>query len=586
MYKEINSVLWGADIFNKYTLLIVFWFCAVAGSLLWNIQDHKKDIEKVLLDRGRSLYEVILLHRQWNSMHGGVYVPVTEKSRPNPYLLDPLRDLTCNAGLKLTKVNPAFMTREVGKLSQDSNYVQFNITGLKTLRVGNVPDKWETKTLKSFKDGATENFVFIDDEDKGSHYRYMAPLYVNQSCLTCHGKQGYKEGELLGGISVSFDADEVVFVSSNHVFHMIEVHGVALLFGLLLISGLAHYSIKADRKVEGERARFRDLVQLTNAIHWEVDIATMKFTYISPNVEDLLGYPATDWKDFDFWANVLHPEDREWATNYCKDHIAISDDHIFTYRVISADGREVWIRDIVSVVADANGNPVKLQGLFIDDTQLKSAESNLKISLNEKTVLLKEVHHRVKNNMAVIMSLQSLQLGRIDDGPAKEVLTNNMQRIRSMALVHEMIYQSDDLASIDAAEYLNRMSSYISSIYSFPRAAVDIEVEFDQSCQDLDNLIPMGIIVNELLSNAMKHAFENYEGAHISMSLKCTDDGQAELIVKDNGKELPEDELIKDSASLGFKLVYALVDQIDGSLEIKRDKGTAFHIKYDSKRKS
>jgi PAS domain S-box-containing protein len=565
---------------------MVFWASTVVASLLWNLNDHEKNTDRILIDRGRSLFEMVLVHRQWNSEHGGVYVPLTDSSLPNQYLIDPLREVTCTAGLELTKVNPAYMTRQLSELATSEDIVHFHITSLSPIRPGNEPDDWETEALRSFEQGSREEFELIKGDGNGDNYRYMAPLYTEKSCLRCHAEQGYRVGDVRGGISVSFDAEEIEDAAGQHMSHMVIVHGLALLIGFVFISWFAGYSRKADRKLEDERRRFQDLVELTGAVHWEVDISTLRFTYISPKVEALLGYPASDWKDFDFWVSTLHPEDRQWAPAYCNEQTAMSQDHIFTYRALAADGREVWIRDIVNVVTDESGRPVKLRGLFIDDTEIKKAEAKLKQSLTEKEVLLKEVHHRVKNNMAVIVSLQSLQAKDLEDGLAKEALAENMRRIRSMALVHEMIYQSDDVASIDVSDYMERLALYVSGIYQFPKDGLSLDVDFRGACQDLDMLIPLGLISNELISNAMKHAFDDYSGANITISLSRDENGEVGLAVEDNGRGLPEGMTLESAGTLGLKLVKALVEQIDGSLDIRREGGTAFHIRFTSKHKA
>lgn len=572
--------------FNKYLILVLFWCSTVLVSLAWNLHDHERNTRNILIDRGRSLFGMVLMHRQWNAEHGGVYVPLSETSQPNPYLIDPLREITCTGGLELTKINPAYMTRQLSMLSQEESSVHFHITSLSPVRPGNMADNWETGALRSFKEGIREKFELLEGGLQSGHYRYMAPLYTDKSCLKCHAEQGYVEGDVRGGISVAFDAEEISAASRNHMTHMTFVHMGALMMGFLFISLFAGYSRKADRKLQDERNRFQELVELTDAIHWEVDIATLRFTYISPQVEDLLGYPAEDWKDFDYWVSRLHPEDREWAPPYCMEHTARSEDHIFTYRSIAADGRVVWIRDIVSVVTDDEGRPVTLRGLLLDDTELKSAEEKLKLSIREKEVLMREIHHRVKNNMAVITSLQSLQANRLEDGPAKEALTESMNRIRSMALVHERIYESEDLASLDVSDYLESLTDYMAGYFGFPRANINIDVEAVEDCQDLDVLIPMGLIINELVTNSLKHAFDDKSKGMLVISLKCDEAGEMELIVSDNGRGMPDDMDPESTDSLGLLLVRSLVKQLDGNSEIRREGGTAFHIRFHGKKKA
>jgi len=565
---------------SKYVVLVAFWCVTVVASLVWNMHDHQRSINRILIDRGRSLFEMILIQRQWNAEHGGVYVPVTELSQPNPYLIDSLRDISCTGGMELTKINPSYMTRQVSELSGSESSVHFHITSLSPMRPGNEADEWESEALRSFEEGKRETFGLVSTEDQKESYRYMAPLYTEQSCLECHAEQGYQVGDVRGGISVGFAADEINSASREHTLHMGAVHISGLLVGVVFIIFFARFSQRADLRIERERRRFQELVELTTAVHWEVDMADMRFTYISPKVEAMLGYPRSSWKDVDFWAGAIHTEDRETATSHCRESTARGQDHVFTYRAISADGREVWIRNIVNVIKDEQGRPVKLRGLFVDDTELKTAEARLLQSLSEKEVLLKEVHHRVKNNMAVIISLQRLQEGRLEEGAAKEALAENTRRIRAMALVHELIYQSDDLASVDAGEYLENLGSYIASAYDFPFSGLGIDVDFSGGCEDLDTLIPLGLIVNELLSNAMKHAFDSYEGAMINISLRCDEGGRSELIVSDNGRGMPVGLTTGEPVTLGLRIIKALVSQLEGSLEIRSEGGTAFHIMF------
>jgi len=568
---------------SKYLYIFAFWLFAVALSFVWNLRDYELTIQNVLIGHARGLFRMIEVHRNWNTEHGGVYVPITGKTRPNPYLQGPDRDVRTEKGIALTKINPAYMTRQVGELTEQRGNVHFNITSLNPIRPENKADKWESAALRAIEGGANEVFELVKKKGADSHFRYMAPLFTGPSCLKCHEEQGYKEGDIRGGISVSFDEKEALSAYGGYLFHMFFIHIGALLAGGVFILWLTRYSRKADRKLEDERNRFQDLVELTSAVHWEVDIATLTFTYISPQVEGLLGYPAEDWKDFNYWVSRLHPEDREWAPAYCNEHTAKSEDHIFTYRSIAADGRVVWIRDIVSVVIDEKGNPVRLRGLFLDDTVLKTAEEKLRLSVKEKEVLMREIHHRVKNNMAVITSLQNLQANRLEDGSAKEALTESMNRIKSMSLVHEMIYERGDLASMEVGDYLERMLAYISGSLSFPRDRVRLDVDIKHECQDLDMLIPMGLILNELVTNAVKHAFDDTSDGAIDVSLKCDDSGRIVLEVRDNGKGLPEDLSLERAESLGLLLVKSLVGQLDGTAEIKRDGGTAFVITFFSK---
>lgn len=164
-------------------------------------------------------------------MHGGVYVPITDLTQPNPYLKDSLRDIVTVDGRHLTKINPAYMTRQIAEINMQKEGIQFHITSLKPIRPENKADIWETKALKEFESGIREVLEFVPNDSVGS-YRYMAPLFVAKSCLTCHAEQGYSLGEIRGGISVSFSAALYQKVVQD------ELTSFALIHLFILITGL------------------------------------------------------------------------------------------------------------------------------------------------------------------------------------------------------------------------------------------------------------------------------------------------------------------------------------------------------------
>jgi PAS domain S-box-containing protein len=221
-------------------------------------------------------------------------------------------------------------------------------------------------------------------------------------------------------------------------------------------------------------------------------------------------------------------------------------------------------------------------------SERKKAESQLSESLKEKEVLLKEIHHRVKNNMQVISSLLRLQSWQIRDEKMQEIFKGCQDRITSMALIHEKLYQSDDLARIDFAEYVRSLTNNLFSMYRSGMDAVEIKLDMDKFYLDINTAIPLGLIVNELVSNSLKYAFpEKGEGGQeretkdeIGISLCCENKGRVALVVRDNGVGLPPAFDYRKSESLGLQLVTDLVDQLDGSIKLEGKKGTAFIITF------
>lgn len=198
----------------------------------------------------------------------------------------------------------------------------------------------------------------------------------------------------------------------------------------------------------------------------------------------------------------------------------------------------------------------------------------------EKEVLLREIHHRVKNNMQVISSLLNLQSRSIKDKKSVEMLKESQDRIRSMALVHEKLYKSKDLANIDFNEYIKHLAQTLFRSYEVNRERIRLKLNIERVMLKIDKAIPCGLIVNELILNSIKHAFADGDSEEIEVSLLFINENEVELTVSDNGIGIPEGIDFNNSGSLGLKLVNILTDQIDGKLDLDRSKGTKFQIRF------
>lgn len=226
-------------------------------------------------------------------------------------------------------------------------------------------------------------------------------------------------------------------------------------------------------------------------------------------------------------------------------------------------------------------------GLLIDGfnemlAQIHQHEEVLKASLREKEVLLKEIHHRVKNNLQVISSLLNLQSGSITAPAVLAIFTESQNRIKSMALIHERLYQSKDLAHIDFSEYVRTLTNHLYRSYVVNTNLIRLAIHVDNIHLNVDTAIPCGLMLNELVSNALKYAFPQGRKGEIDISLVRREDERLVLIVKDNGVGLPHDMDIKSSKSLGLKLVNILTQQLQGDLQYHVDNGTAFQLTFQA----
>lgn len=303
----------------RWVLLAIYLVCFVAlGGLLrqeWRVLDEQ--VTAIARERGVTLFNLIEVTREWNARHGGVYVPVTESTQPNPYLKVPQRDVVTQDGQQLTKINPAYMTRQIAEIAELSSGVRFHITSLKPIRPENAADAWEQESLAAFEQGKTETLRYFDADGAPVH-RYMAPLLVKPSCMKCHAEQGYQVGDVRGGISVTMPADRLIEVRHDRVVRLIWAYG----FAFVLLAGLAHGIVAVSRRLLLQlkavndqqealiESRTADLAKALANLHEESDISAAvlenavegvivtdvnnKIVRVNASFSNITGYSAED----------------------------------------------------------------------------------------------------------------------------------------------------------------------------------------------------------------------------------------------------------------------------------------------------
>lgn len=219
--------------------------------------------------------------------------------------------------------------------------------------------------------------------------------------------------------------------------------------------------------------------------------------------------------------------------------------------------------------------------LVKDISQIKAAQEQLRSSLAEKDVLLKEIHHRVKNNLQVVSGLLNLQAQHLDDPTGRAAFKESQNRVVTMALIHEDLYQSAELSSVDLGVYIKELAVNLFASYSIGQDKVGLALDVEQTAMVVDTAIPCGLIINELLSNALKHAFPGDRKGTVTVRFQSDGDKSYVLEVTDDGVGLPAELEVVGGESLGLQLVTVIVDQLGGTLEVTRDKGTSFRIAFD-----
>jgi two-component system, sensor histidine kinase PdtaS len=216
---------------------------------------------------------------------------------------------------------------------------------------------------------------------------------------------------------------------------------------------------------------------------------------------------------------------------------------------------------------------------LLDITERKNAQNELLKLLEQKEILLKEIHHRVKNNLMIISSLMNLQSRYIKDKASKEIFTESQNRAKSMALIHERLYQSNDLKKIDFGEYIRSLSNELFNTYDADPGIITLKINVESLFLDINTAVPLGLIVNELISNCLKHGFPDGRKGEIDVDLH-SNGNYYELSVKDNGIGFPKDLNYENTDSLGLQMIVSLTDQIDGNINLNNIVGTEFMITF------
>jgi PAS domain S-box-containing protein len=281
-------------------LLMLVWTLTNGASLLWNLEQNKREIYDIALMNARTNYEKEILYRHWASSHGGVYVPVTSQTPPSPYLAHiPERDLVTPSGRSLTLVNPAYMNRQVHELGQKEYGIQGHVTSLNPLRPENAPDAWETEALKAFEQGKME-FSGIAELKGEPYLRLMRPFQVEKGCLKCHAGQGYKEGEIRGGVSLSIPLSPLQAAKGQTKNLIWLSHGLIWFLGLVGIvwgSRRLDQSLKEQAKMQKElsvsEGRYRTLVE---NVDFGIVLIDSNYTIILANqgIEKIYHKPLTE----------------------------------------------------------------------------------------------------------------------------------------------------------------------------------------------------------------------------------------------------------------------------------------------------
>jgi PAS domain S-box-containing protein len=304
-------------------------------------------------------------------------------------------------------------------------------------------------------------------------------------------------------------------------------------------------------------------------------------TYINPRCQEMIGYMLEE-KLGEGWCDFVHPADCDRVLLTWTEAIPNGIPYTNQFRVITPQKEIRWLSVRTAPTFSEAGTLQGHLGTIEDITPQKLAEEQIKLSLQEKEALLKEIHHRVKNNLQIISSLIYLQAQRIEDPEARQIFEDSQSRISSMALVHDSLYRSQDFARVNLSEYVQTLTSSLFNAYRTQPEEIHLSVQVDPDVVvSLEKAIPCGLILNELMTNALKHGFNGEETGEVTVKLEIHS-SQVFLTVENSGNNLPESFQLQKIHSMGLRLVNALVSQIDGQLSVEKAQKTRFKVTFNA----
>lgn len=402
---------------------------------------------------------------------------------------------------------------------------------------------------------------------------YQARKHI---CPDCGAKTTFETGE-----------PAFTFMPATSVSNPFEIYTSPIFDEQGEIVAVVEHGIEVTEKVKvigalkESEERFKALTESTSDWIWAVDENAI-YTYASPKIKDLLGYEPKEVigkTPFDF---MPQEEARRVAVEF-GEIIKVKRPIIRLENInLHKDGRLIVLETGGVPIFDAEGYFRGYRGIDRDITERKNMENLIRASLEEKEILLREIHHRVKNNMTVIYSLLDLQSKFTSEQHSREMLNDAKARIKAMALIHEKLYRSKDMAKIDFRDYLRDILNNMFMSYLKDPGRIVLNIDVRDVDLGIDDAIPCGLIINELVSNTLKHAFPENRPGEIIVGMRSYDKDMIELIVADNGIGLPADLDSRKKASMGLSLVDALVNQLQGKIELHKEEGTKFRITFRS----
>ncbi len=384
MKKQIEQDL---SLLKRFTLAAtVIWTIILASSLTWNVIRARQDSLEMAKTMARAYFDKDMAFRQWGASHGGVYVPIDEQTPPNPYLAHiQERDITSPSGKKLTLMNPFYMLRQMTNQYADLYGVKGKITSLKALNPINEPDTWERNALKAFEQGAKE-VSELTNLDGQPFLRLIRPMITQDGCLKCHGHQGYKVGDVRGGVGIAVPMGPYLAIYKDQRLSLFLTHGLVWFLGLgvlfLLVNrgkGLLLSLAKLFEEKAKSEARLKDAEHVAQLGHWELDLATGTLSGSDGIFQIFNVAPQEFAHSCEDFLDLVHPDDREFLKKTYSESVKNKTTYDIVHRILLKDGTVKYVNERGKTSYDENGNPLRSLGTVLDVTDRTQADEHVRL---------------------------------------------------------------------------------------------------------------------------------------------------------------------------------------------------------------
>lgn len=596
MKNVINLIVFLKE--KKFLIILWLFFLIIFAS--YHIYDEYKFVYKFALGEARESYDKYLLFRKWVALKGGVYVPITEDTPPNPYLEVPERDVETINGKKLPLMNPAYVIRQVFELDLKTTGNKSKITSLKLLNPANQSDDWERDKLKKFNDKENEFYELVNQNSK-KVFRYIGKLVIEKPCLKCHAKQGYKEGDVRGGISIIIPFDNYWKLFLNNVFD--EIGKVLSLFILGLI--ITYFNYKYSKETE---ERLSNTLNNTSISLFEIKLfPKIQFSFFTKNIKDLTDYNSEELVgNLDKFLNFVYEDDKTKLLDTLK-NISGKRKSV-TYRFYKKDGSIVWLEQILK--PKKNGEKIiGFEGTIHDISEQVRIEDekkqlSLQLSHSQKLEAIGQlaagIAHDFNNALTgIIGNAELLKMNKSKDNSDYLLLENIIKSaMYSAELTKKLLVFSRKIKTERKNLSLNKL---LLEILEFSKRTIpeNIEIKSDLCSDslviyanesDLHNVF-INIIINakdampyggKLILTSEKFKLVNNEQEKYYAKVSITDNGvgmteeikqrifEPFFTTKDFGK----------GTGLGLATVYGIIHDLNGLIDVESEpnKGTTFRI--------